>query len=282
MRKDVLRFPPFPPQAITVQGAPLPTPSLVSSPTFDSPFEPDRKAETPEEGRHPTGSQPPAPVTDPAGNLWPSGLRHAFGRDQQVFRYASAFSDLMEMRAPAGVVAEYLDVHQAWFESCASPMDVMPLGERGYVLSLGRFGNFGFEVEPRIGLELLPRDNGVYSIITVPAAANDPALAGVYDVVFNASLELDEAGPERSNELSREDVDRLMAHTLVRWQLDLAVWIRLPSMLTLLPDGLLQSSGDHLLRQIVRQISRRLTWKVQEDFHARHGIPCPPRRRAQF
>ena len=78
----------------------------------------------------------------------------------------------------------------------------------------------------------------------------------------------------------REEVDHLMAHTLVRWDLDLSVWIRLPAMITLLPDSLVQSSGDHLLRQIVRQVSRRLTWKVQEDFHASHGIPCPPRRRA--
>jgi len=255
----------------------------VSSPTIDSPFEPDRKAEMHSvEGSHPTESQPPVAVWEQGGGLEPSTLRHAFGQDQQVFRYASAFSDLMEMRAPAGVVSGYLDGHQVWFQSCASPMEVRPLGERGYELSLGRFGNFGFEVEPRIGLELLPRANGVYSIITVPAQTNDPALAGVYDVDFNASLELDEAGPERAHELSREDVDRLMSHTLVRWQLDLEVWIRLPSMLTFLPDGLLQSSGDHLLRQIVRQISRRLTWKVQEDFHARHGIPCPPRRRAQF
>jgi hypothetical protein len=250
----------------------LPTPSLVSSPTIDSSFEPDRK-----------GGTPPAEGATPADEQeLAAALRHTFGEDQQVYRYASAFSDLMEMRAPAAVVAGYLDVHQLWFERCASPMGVSPLGERGYALSLGRFGNFGFEVEPKIGLELLPRDNGVYSIITVPLAMNDSALAGVYDVDFRASLQLDQAGPEGSHELSREDVDRLMAHTLVRWNLDLAVWIRLPSMLTLLPDGLLQNSGDHLLRQIVRQISRRLTWKVQEDFHARHGIPCPPRRRAQF
>ncbi|MEB3333541.1 MAG: DUF1997 domain-containing protein [Cyanobacteriota bacterium] len=252
----------------------------MSSPTIDSPFEPNRRGQM-----HPAGGDQPAesPTPDPkGGDLERSSLRHDFGRDQQVYRYASAFSDLMEMRAPAGVVASYLDVHQGWFQSCASPMGVVPLGERGYILSLGRFGNFGFEVEPRIGLELLPRDNGVYAIITVPIPTNDPALAGVYDVDFNASLELDEAGPDLSHELSNEDVDRLMAHTLVRWKLDLAVWIRLPSMLTLLPDGLLQNSGDHLLRQIVRQISRRLTWKVQEDFHARHGIPCPPRRRAQF
>ena len=36
------------------------------------------------------------------------------------------------------------------------------------------------------------------------------------------------------------------------------------------------------LKQIVRQISRRLTWKVQEDFHAAHGLSCPPRQRAAF
>lgn len=212
-------------------------------------------------------------------------LRHS--AEERVRRYASTFSDLMEMRAPASVVAAYLDRHEGWFRRCAAPMTVTPLGSQGYVLTLGRFGNFGFEVEPTIGLELLPQDAGVYRILTVPSDRIDPSLQGLYDVEFNASLRLDEAGssdPANGGEaeLSQEEVDRLMAHTLVRWELDLSVWIRLPSMIALLPDGLVQSSGDHLLRQIVRQISRRLTWKVQEDFHASHGIPCPPRRRARF
>jgi Protein of unknown function (DUF1997) len=199
--------------------------------------------------------------------------------DPRIHRYASAFADLMEMRAPAPVVAAYLDRHEGWFRRCAAPMEVTPLGSNGYLLTLGRFGNFGFEVEPTIGLELLPQEQGVYRILTVSDRRGDPALHDLYDVDFKASLRLEEsAGPE----VSHEDVDRMMRHTLVRWQLDLAVWIRLPAMINLLPDGLVQSSGDHLLRQIVRQISRRLTWKVQEDFHASHGIPCPPRRRAQF
>jgi hypothetical protein len=154
-------------------------------------------------------------------------------------------------------------------------------------LTLGRFGNFGFEVEPTIALELLPQDNGVYEIVTLPIQEQSPSLQGLYDVDFNASLRLDETDLQALNaagavEVSNEEVDRLMAHTLVRWQLDLAVWIRLPSMLNLLPERLVQSSGDHLLKQIVRQISRKLTWKVQEDFHTNHGIPCPPRRRARF
>jgi hypothetical protein len=181
------------------------------------------------------------------------------------------------------VVGTYLDRHEGWFRRCAAPMDVAPLERNGYVLTLGRFGNFGFEVEPTIGLELLPQAEGIYRIQTVPVPDADAALSGLYDVEFNASLRLDEAGdPAASAEISAEEVDDLMAHTLVRWDLDLVVWIRLPAMVTLLPEGLVQSSGDHLLRQIVRQVSRRLTWKVQEDFHASHGIPCPPRRRARF
>ena len=227
---------------------------------------------------------PTAATTRPSGTSvtaahLPEPTQLRASDDPRVHRYASAFADLMEMRAPASVVAAYLDCHEGWFRRCAAPMTVAPLGINGYVLTLGRFGNFGFEVEPTIGLELLPQDEGVYRIITEQVPDADPALQALYDVDFNASLRLDEStGPE----VSHEEVDRLMLHTLVRWQLELSVWIRLPGMINLLPDNLVQSSGDHLLRQIVRQISRRLTWKVQEDFHGSHGIPCPPRRRAQF
>ncbi|MEB3332257.1 MAG: DUF1997 domain-containing protein [Synechococcaceae cyanobacterium] len=216
-----------------------------------------------------------------AAGLQELSLRHR--SDPLIHCYGSSFADLMEMRAPAAVVAAYLDRHEGWFRRCAAPMSVSPLPSNGYVLTLGRFGNFGFEVEPTVGLELLPQSEGIYRIQTVPVPAPDATLHGLYDVEFNASLRLDDAAhPSDTNELSHEEVDALMAHTLVRWELDLAVWIRLPAMLNLLPDQLVQSSGDHLLRQIVRQISRRLTWKVQEDFHASHGIPCPPRRRARF
>jgi len=188
-----------------------------------------------------------------------------------VRRYSSQFADLMEMRAPAPVVGAYLDRHEGWFRRCAAPMRVTPLGRSGYALTLGRFGNFGFEVEPTIGLELLPQCEGVYRILTAPQGTAPGGLEDqLYDVDFNASLELEQA----------RSVDQ--PFTEVRWQLDLSVWIKLPGVITLLPEGLVQSSGDHLLRQIVRQISRRLTWKVQEDFHASHSLACPPRRRAQF
>ena len=144
-------------------------------------------------------------------------------------------------------------------------MQVTPLGINGYRLTLGRFGNFGFELEPTIALELLPQQQGIYRIETIVEPSTDVVADG-YTVDFQAALEL------------RPEDD----HTLVQWNLDLEVAIRLPAFIGVLPESLVQSSGDHLLRQIVRQVSRRLTWKVQEDFHAHAGLSCPPRRRALF
>lgn len=190
--------------------------------------------------------------------------------DSRVRLYQSSFADLMEMRAPSEAVAHYLDRHEGWFSRCAAPMAVEPIGANGYSLTLGRFGNFGFEVEPTIALELLPQSEGVYRILTVPIPAGDTGLEGLYDVDFQASLRLDNTAELEA------------PLTLVRWDLALSVWIRLPGVITLLPDGLVQSSGERLLRQIVRQVSRKLTWKVQDDFHNSHGLEPPPRRRAQF
>jgi len=208
-------------------------------------------------------------VTTPGPEVDASDLPLRRSHDTRVRCYSSQFADVMEMRAPAKTVAAYLDRHEGWFRRCAAPMEVASLGQNGYRLTLGRFGNFGFEVEPTIGLELLPQSQGVYRICTVPPEQIQPGLRDLYDVEFNAALRLEEQNAESP-------------HTDVRWELDLSVWIKLPAVIGLLPESLVQSSGDHLLRQIVRQISRRLTWKVQEDFHATHGLECPPRRRAQF
>jgi hypothetical protein len=63
--------------------------------------------------------------------------------------------------------------------------------------------------------------------------------------------------------------------TRVEWQLDLTVSIHFPRFIQALPKSLIQSTGDRLLRQIVRQVSNRLTRKVLEDFHKTHGLPAP-------
>lgn len=58
----------------------------------------------------------------------------------------------------------------------------------------------------------------------------------------------------------------------MEWDLALDVAIVFPQFILRLPRKMIQGAGDKLLQQIVRQISQRLTKKVQNDFHATHGI----------
>lgn len=170
-------------------------------------------------------------------------------------KFYGHYSDRMDLYAPATVVAEYLNRHQEWFVRCAEPMKVHPLSENGYALVIGRFGAFGYEVEPKIGLELSPPDEGIYRIVTVPIPDYTPP---GYDVDYRAVMQLVEA---ESGHL-----------TYIEWKLDLTVFLHFPRFIQRLPKSLIQNTGDRLLNQIVRQVSRRLTRKVQGDFHSSLGI----------
>ncbi len=172
----------------------------------------------------------------------------------------------MEMGADASTVANYLDSHQGWFTRCAEPMDVEPIGRNGYAISLGRFGSLNFELEPKIGLHLLPQDRGVYRIETIPVPNHEPQ---GYDVDFRAAMSL--------TENQQPDV---IAATHVEWELNLQTRVQLPRFIQALPPAVVKASGDRLLNQVVRQISKRLTRKVQEDFHTTMNLPLP--RRAWF
>ncbi len=176
------------------------------------------------------------------------------------------FIDFMEMSADVSTVAKYFDRHHDWFSRCAHPMKVESLSKNGYALIIGRFGSFGYEIEPKVGLELLPQDEGVYRIKTIEVPNYVPP---GYDVDFQAAMELVEMVAEG---LIASEVETI---TRVQWQLDLAVYIRFPKFIYKLPQSLLQVTGDRILCQIVRQVSRRLTYKVQEDFHKSANLPLP-------
>ncbi|MEH1850067.1 MAG: DUF1997 domain-containing protein [Nostoc sp.] len=175
-------------------------------------------------------------------------------------KFYGRYQDFMEMPAPVEKVAEYLNAHASWFSRCAEPMKVQSLGENGYALVIGRFGAFGYDVEPKIGLELLPPEESIYRIRTIPIP--DYQAPG-YEVDYQASLQLIENDASTSiGEVTR-----------VEWELDLMVDLHFPKFIQRLPKSIIQSTGDRLLNQIVRQVSRRLTRKVQEDFHKSLEIP---------
>jgi hypothetical protein len=173
------------------------------------------------------------------------------------------YAGKMDMLADLATVGRYLNSHRGWFTRCAHPMQVEPISDHGYALVVGHFSVLGYEVEPKVGLYLSPLNHQVYRIDTVPVPGYVPP---GYDVDFHAVLRLQE-GPEV--------VPPAAALTQVDWDLSLAVKIHMPRILNSVPRSLLKASGDRLLNQVVRQVSKRLTRRVQEDFHQSHNLPLP-------
>lgn len=179
------------------------------------------------------------------------------------FRFFHHFSGTMTLYSDAKTVKEYLDAHQGWFVRCAKPMQAKPIGDNSYALTLGRFGALGFELEPKLGLELISEGEGVYRMETVPIERED---AHFYEVDYQAQLQL----VEKTDTVSSEES---LPVTGVEWTLDLGINLYFPRFINRFPKSVIQKTGDRLLTQIVRQVSRHLTHKVQVDFHTRHDLP---------
>ena len=183
------------------------------------------------------------------------------------------YEDNLDIYAPRARVAEYLTKHSNWFPRCAAPMEVCPLGANSYDLLLGRYGSFKFELEVRIGLELIPPDPyGVYQIrtITLPNYSTPG-----YQVDFQGNFNFRELPTDpaiRLEVLSQEMPDLPPVMTRWEWQLDLEVGILFPQFIRAMPESLIHNTGDRILGQIVREVSRRLTSRVQADFHQSLGI----------
>ncbi|MBE9117827.1 DUF1997 domain-containing protein [Lusitaniella coriacea LEGE 07157] len=201
-----------------------------------------------------------------------------------LFDFETHFQGGMGMYSDPQTVAEYLNDHDGWFCRCAQPMAAEPLGENGYTLIIGKFGSFGYEVEPKMGVVLLPPDCGVYNMHSIPVPGYTPP---GYEVDYRASMQLAEIPSQEidwgvKGKFKNTGFELPPVVTQVEWQLHLKVTVQFPKFIYKLPQSLIQTTGDRLLAQIVRQISPRLTLKVQKDFHARLGLPVPPKQSRHF
>ncbi|MEM9542980.1 MAG: DUF1997 domain-containing protein, partial [Cyanobacteria bacterium P01_E01_bin.42] len=138
---------------------------------------------------------------------------------QPPFNFEAHFSGLMGMAADRQTVAAYLDAHEGWFCRCAQPMTAEPFGENGYILTVGRFKSFGYEVEPKMAVVLLPPQDGLYVMHSVEVPDYTPP---GYEVSYTSSLTLEEvSGWEIDWNTSDGDIA-----TRVEWQLHLLVAIQ--------------------------------------------------------
>lgn len=197
----------------------------------------------------------------------------------KTFWFAACFAGHMDMYSNIETVARYLNNHEAWFRRCAQPMKVVPLTENGYIINVGRFASLGYEVEPKVAVILDPPQDNLYLMRTIPVPDyNAPG----YEVQYKALMDLapisaDEVIESSRNKLFSKKINIPSAITRVSWNLDLMVTVEFPKIIRKLPTNLVQTTGDRLLAQIVRQVSPRLTYKVQQDFHNSHNLPIPPK-----
>jgi len=185
-------------------------------------------------------------------------------------RFHIEFADRMVLWADAQTVGKYFDTHQQWFQRCAQPMHTELIGDNGYALTIGKFGALGYEVEPKIGLELLPQQEGIYHIQTIAIPNYTPP---GYEVNFQAWQKLVEI-PAADYVVKKKSLQQKLPPiiTQVEWHLDLEVFVRFPHFLQKLPQNLIRRTGDRVLLQIIQLVNHRLTQKVQQDFHNSLGI----------
>ena len=213
------------------------------------------------------------------GNSQPDSMQLCHGdsaEQHKTFVFEVCFNGRMDMYSNADTVAEYLNAHEGWFCRCAQPMKVESLADNGYVLTVGKYSSFGYEIEPKMGVVLKPPVNNVYLMHTIPIP--DYAVSG-YSVNYQAVMKLEEVAVEQNGEKGLFSKKSFVpsAMTQVTWELNLAVEVEFPQFVAKLSPRLIQTTGDRLLAQIVRQISPRLTYKVQQDFHNSHDLPVPPK-----
>jgi len=215
---------------------------------------------------HPSAQSEAAIFTDSGEE---TNLDHAV----KPIQFQTHYIDALEMFGDASTLAHYFDAHEGWFRNCAHPMQADLITATGYAITIGRFGAFGYQIEPKIGLDMEIIEPGFYKICSIPVPGYTPP---GYEVDFQSFMRLreDPDGPIAIQTRRGEDWQYL-PRTWVEWNLNLQVTIQFPRFIYRLSRSVIQSTGDQLLHQIVRQVSHRLNQKVQEDFHQRYDLPLP-------
>ncbi len=182
----------------------------------------------------------------------------------------TGYTGYLELNSSAKVVDEYIKNHHYWFPRCADPLKVVAIGQNGYDILVGKYGALKFEIEVRLGLELLPPNSqGIYKINSINLPNYTPP---GYGIDFKGSFKLTEIPLQKKNFLSMLGFNREQS-VMTRWdyQLDLQVKIKFPKFILRLPESVIKNTGDRIILQVVNEVSRRLSERVKNEFHLSLG-----------
>lgn len=102
--------------------------------------------------------------------------------------FQANFVGMMEMYSDEETVCNYLSDHQGWFVRCAEPMKAVPFGNNGYTLIVGRYGAFGYYVEPQMSVILEPPQSMHYAMYSV---ANPEFNHQGYSVNYRSEMDIE-------------------------------------------------------------------------------------------
>jgi len=199
-------------------------------------------------------------------------------RENQPITFQTHFTGIMEMYSDSETVCNYLNDHRGWFVRCAEPMKAIPYGENGYTLIIGHYGAFGYNVEPQMSVILEPPRENHYTMYSI---SNPEFNHSGYQVNYRSEMTINpipitSAAKGIEKAYHRHKISPPEIITRINWCLDLFVTVSFPPFIYKLPMSVIYDTGDRLLRQIVKQVSPRLSYKVQKDFHSRFNLPIPP------
>jgi hypothetical protein len=108
-----------------------------------------------------------------------------------------------------------------------------------------------------------------------------------YEVDYRSIMEIESIPPSQAVDIEKvyhQKGKKTLPESItkINWQLDLQVKVKFPPFIYKLPMSIIKTTGDRLLSEIVKQISPRLTYKVQKDFHSRFDLPIPPKSARTF
>jgi len=152
--------------------------------------------------------------------------------DNQLLGFQTHFAGSMDMYSNQDTVADYLGAHEGWFCRCAEPMKTLPFGDNGYIITIGKYGAFGYELEPKIAVVLDLPVNGVYHTRSVPIP-DQPFLG--YLVDYQAIMKLEEmplSSPSQEIEAIFRQRGREIPEliTQVTWDCVWMLWLSFPSL----------------------------------------------------
>ncbi|AGY57657.1 DUF1997 domain-containing protein [Gloeobacter kilaueensis] len=154
----------------------------------------------------------------------------------------------VRLQTPLPPLVTYLRGPDHWVPVGFRPLKVQRTGAGHFDLQLPEFGALGFQLAPRMVLQLIEDDECRYRLLSVPSPASD------YQTDFSGLFQLTPRPPA---------VD-------VFWEARFAIQLTLPGFLGMFPQPVVQSAAQTAVSAMSASVCQNLVHNICCDYRSRH------------